>query len=377
MPDTITPVDIAFGVNFPHPNDLQTGDVLFARVPQSMQESGEVELGDGLSSARLNQKLPDFLGSSLTIMVGTRTGDDRVVLDAVARQAAEVQLQSVIEASLGGVSSDQARMAFLIAILRSEFETLFKDWFNLTVRDFIKNPLAKVLFKALEGDIGDGFFVGHCGLVLCEKDGAHADDGEVYVIEANATSFDHYGVALRRYDLAENATNGQLRYRSWAGFRASRGNSVWSSRHAAFDHMHAADAASVRRLLLQAAQTYIGRSYSFFDSPTFANEDRLYCSELIYRVFDDVREGAHESPAHPGLLNPGSDTRTWKWMKENNPKMKKGDMGDAIQTAWDHPVVGPYVQAADKDFFIMTVQMMWRTQHLSQKFLPGGKPYDE
>ena len=368
------PVPVKLGVNFPKPEALQTGDVLFARNPTSVLESADTdaELGSGLTEGQLGKKLPDFLGPRLTTIVGARPSNDRRELEAVVRHTAAAATLAGTEAAGGIDTITQTQMAFLLAILKSEFEPLFRDWFNLSVGQFIQNPLARVLFKALEGDIGDGFFVGHCGLVLRDRDGAHADNGTVYVIEANATSFDHYRVNMRPYHLGGDGADGTGRYRSWTGYRASRGDSVWSSRHVAFGPGNAASATELRTLLLRAAQTYQGRSYGFFDTSTYADAGRLYCSEFIHRACDDVRLGANSNPPHPELARV-DDRCTWDWIKKNNPPTST--MGEAIQQAWNHPVIGPHVQQAGRRFFILTVQMLWRSGVLSATFKPKGDDY--
>lgn len=368
------PVPVQLGVNFPKPEDLQTGDVLFAGNPKSLLESADTdaELGSGLSEGQLGKKLPDYLGPRLTTIVGASPSNDRRELEAVARHTATVATLAGTEAAGGIDTTNQTRMAFLLAILKSEFEPLFRDWFNLSVGQFIKNPLARVLFKALEGDIGDGFFVGHCGLVLRDRDGAHADDGPVYVIEANATSFDHYRVNMRPYHLDGDGADGTGRYRSWTAARASRGDSVWCSRHAAFGQGTAAHAAEVRNLLLQAAENYQGRSYGFFDTAAYADGGRLYCSEFIHRACDDVRLGANNHSPQPELARV-DDRCTWVWIKKNNPPTST--MGKAIQQAWDDPVIGPHVQQEGRRFFILTVQMLWRSGVLPPTFKPKGDDY--
>jgi hypothetical protein len=366
-------VPIEPGVNYPKPESLQTGDVLFAGRGAGLLEASDqqLELGAGLSDKQRAMTLESFLGPRLTLEVEANARGDLAELAPKLEQLQREAADTAMEAAAERIdTSDMRRMAFLLAILKSEFGELFENWFGMTVDRFIRHPLARVLFRALDGDIGDGFFVGHCAMVLRERDGAHADDGEPYVIEANASSYTQYGVHMSPYDDGSRAP--QMSYRSWAAYRASRGDIVWLSRHAGFESTSADQALSLRERLLPAAQSYLGRPYGFFDTADFAHAGRLYCSEFIWRVFSDIASGNDGGALQP-VLAPVDDTRSWEWMRENNPPRRPGDIGSAIEEVVNTPDVWDYVK--DRAFFILTVQMLWRSAHLRAVFKPGGKDY--
>ncbi len=366
-------VSAQFNIKYPHPRDLRTGDLLFPRKPVTLEKGifdplslwsplqRQKTVGELLASKSLSEFAAlDLPGLEFDTLYARPRNDDKL-----------------LEAA--GDTNNAARLLFLIRILRVAFRELIVDWFGMTVDQFLRNPLVKVLMRALDGEIlnNDGFFVGHCAMVLRENDGAHSDDtstddgnGNVYVIEGNVSDFDHYRVAIHPYHVKGDGADG--RYRGWLNFRASQDNLVWHSRHAALEGAGDAAAAPLRQALLESAKTYLGTAYSFFDDSDFGHPGRLYCSEYLYRVFDDVRTGALTAPARPELLTV-DDTRTWQWMKDNNPRRKEGDMGDVIRDALADPVIGPHV--AGKPFFILTVQMLWRSAHLTPKFKPYGEPY--
>jgi hypothetical protein len=362
-----------FNIKYPHPRDLRTGDVLFPRKPKPLIES----FFNPISLWSVNERQMTVGG-----LLAKKGLADLAPLDLPGLEFDTLYARPRRDLEMLEGADDRnnpARLLFLIRILRVAFRDLTVDWFGMTVDQFLRNPLVKVLMRALDGDIlnNDGFFVGHCAIVLREDDGAHSDDtsaddgnGNVYVIEANVSDFDHYRVAIHPYHVKGDGADG--RWRGWLNFRASQDNLVWHSRHTALDGAPEAAVAPVRQALLASAKTYLGTAYSFFDDSAFGHPGRLYCTEYVYRVFDDVLTGALTPPAHPELLAV-DDTRTWQWMKDNNPRVKEGDMGDVIRDALADPVIGPHV--AGKPFFILTVQMLWRSARLAAKFKPFGEPY--
>ncbi len=379
MSEVVKPTPIQWGVNFPDPQALRTGDMLFARkVPKSPLEASAVFFSARLNPAQLEMRLPDYLGPALTLWL--ESGDDRH--SGVLERLTESQLTTMRGTAEAAGSDNAKRLAFLIAILRAEFGELFEQWFNLTVDAFLKHPLAQVLLNALSGELKDGFFIGHCALVLRERDGK-PDDGPqstAWVIEANATSFAHYGVSIRPYHVDDDGADG--RFRSWAAFRASRGDAVWHSRHLALDKAEDAATWAIRAQLAVRAKTYLGRSYSFFDAPAFADDGRLYCSEFIHRAFDDVRSGAGGEAPH-GEIDRVDDRRRWLWMKNNNPP--GSEIGKAIEAAWTDARIRDYVypppghpdhHPEGRPFFVLTVQMLWRSGVLKVLPLSGLGDYD-
>lgn len=350
------------GVNVPAVETLRTGDLLFPRcATTSVLETAAApsDPGDAWSAALRARRLSEALGPALSALVhpdahadlAARLGSTPQTVEALRREAPP--------------GEDARRMALLLAILRVEFAPLIRDWFNLSVDDFKRHKLARVLMRAFDGDIDDGFFVGHCAMVLRENDGAHTNsaDGRVWVIEANATSFSHYGVAIHPYQVENDGQDGHLR--GWAAARAAKGDAVWHARHRMLaDDADQDRAEAIRHRIVPLAKAYLGRGYSFFESAVFGDAERLYCSELLHNIVRDT-----------GELDRVDTLRTWQWMKANNPPRRPGDIGHAIADAWQDERIRAYVE--HRDFFILTVQMLWRSPSLQLLLMPGGRPYDE
>ena len=357
------------GTTVPEATQLRTGDLLFARaapgVAAPLISIGQLLEWAGPVARRASVR--ELIGSTRAQWIEAISGDQARTdarLDDIG-----IEKDGALEA-MRAIAAD--RIAFLVAVLKVEFKDITRVWLNLSVDDFLKHPLVRVLFRAFEGHAQDNFFVGHCAMVLRERDGEHDPNGTAYVIEANATSFARYGVAMRPYLVPGDA----VPYRSWAGFRVSRGDHVWSARHKTLAGSNDARTEAIRRRLLVAAKRYIGRAYSFFDSPDFAHAGRLYCSELIWRAFNDVQSGLDGEPPCPDLAPlDDTDVRTWAWMRQNNPKMRADDIGDAIEQVWNHQDTSAFVQTDRRPFFILTVQMLWRTAQVQQAFRPGGADY--
>ncbi len=371
---TIDVRDVALGKTFPNPDDLQTGDLLFPRKITALEgpsaaTSSLMLLATSLTGREREMTVRQYLGPLLSLYaetVGGGRASEQTLFDA-RHQTEAAPLK--VHAGLVGAGG-KGKLAFLLAILRLEFADILFDWFGLKVEDFLHHPLLVVLQGAFDNTVQDSFFIGHCAMVLRETDGAHSDAGDVYVIEANASSFDHYSVSMHPYLLPGDGAGGGGRYRSWAGFRASRGDCCWHSRHVFFDQADAAAAQAARQALLAAAKLYLGRTYSFFDTPVFGDHGRLYCSELLYRAYEDVRAAATPLQA----LDDGG-VRTWDWMRANNPMRRAGDLGDTIEKVYANLVSGPSVSIPDRPFFIITVQMLWRQPVLGHLLLPYGVEY--
>jgi cell wall-associated NlpC family hydrolase len=316
--------------------------------------------------------LAEYLGPRLSLPLARSDGE---------RRELAARLPTLERA--GADDLGPKRIALLVAILRAEFGQLFEQWFGLTVEAFLRHPLARVLMQALGGELDAGFFIGHCALVLRLRDGAHSDAAEAqpWIIEANATDFANYGVRMRPYVVDPPEDGRGDRHRSWSARRASRGNFCWHARHAAMDGGDDAARQAASEALVVHAMRYLGRSYSFFDSPQFADDARLYCSEFVFRAFDDSRLGL-QAPPRPALERL-DDRRRWGWMKANNPP--DSPIGRAIAAVWadsttrNHvfpPEGHPEYHPQGRPFFILTVQMLWRSAWLVHPLQPGGADYD-
>lgn len=373
------PVEIRFGKNYPSPTTLRTGDMLFSRTPDPaaavlappLMEVMRLEsTASRMDPADLNKPLDEFLGPHLTWLLARRAG--------LTDEAPPVELESTIGQMLSDAFLDDfEEIVFLLFIISIDMGDLMKKWFKLTVAEFLLTPFVDLLKKSLEGEIQNSFFIGHCAMVLREKDGRSSDDPDapLYIIEANSSSFANYGVNITRYHFDPHAPDGRGLPRSWAAHRAERGEHVWHARHLLLQEGPSQVVGAVREAILASAKSYLGRGYSFFDNPTFADAGRLYCSEFIYRVFQDAQKGFGTHPSQPALssLDTGK-IRTWKWMRETNPPGNNpGDLGHAIEEVWDHWLMRHKIRTMD--FFIFTVQMLWRSPALQAVFRPGGDEY--
>lgn len=369
------PTTIDFCKNFPCPTDLQTGDILFARPPTRTDPVEMVLITEVLAMDPLGKiRVGDYLGPGLvfrTAMVAQRPD--------IANQAYVVYVAWTSPISLSikmielNFELSPKRIALIIAILMTEFSKLTENWFGLTLVEFCTKPLVQLLLKVFEGNIRDGFFVGHCALVICEDDGIDPTTSEPYVIEANTTSFDQYGVSMHPYFVDKDGQVGNDRFRSWAPYRASRGDCVWSARPKALIGAPPQVAERIRSELRQTAKLYLGRSYGFFDSEVYGDTGRLYCSEFVYSTFRAVLEGRQGSLREPTVQPVGEDVRTWQWMRAHNPARVEGDIGHMIEACFRDPDVEPYIR--NREFFILTVQMLYLSTYLEPNFLANSEPY--
>jgi hypothetical protein len=345
-------IPIAAGVNSPHENDLRTGDLLFPRSPIPAADQLEMLLETSLPLL-LN---PD---KSIADVLGVRPVEERsrgMPGYEITRVAERPQF--FIESARSGVFDPNRpeHLMLLLKILDATFGELTMDWLNMTVRQFIQHPIARILIDAINKDLGNGFFVGHCALVLREQAGHDANAGRAYVIEANITDFSHYRVSIHPY----SETNGAEPTSGWVNFRCGLGQQVWHARPAALDRDLPA-AAAMRSAIVTWAKTLLGRPYGFFDNPALGETDRLYCSEFVYSVF---------SKADSMQLDVG-DHRSWRWLLENMPDPARTQLEDELRSG-DGRL---YQWVITRPFFLLTVQMLWRSARLVAKHKPGGVEY--
>lgn len=373
MPAANPPTTIDFGKNFPSPTDLQTGDILFARAPTPIDPVVLVLMTQVLATDPLGQvRVGDYLGPDLVFQTAMAAERPDIATQAYVLYVAWTPPISLFSQTVK-LKLSPHRVALIMAILMTEFSELTEDWFGLTLIEFCTKPLAQLLLKVFEGDISDGFFIGHCALVICEDDGIDPTTSEPYVIEANTTSFNHYGVAMHPYFVEKDGQVGTERFRSWAAYRASRGDCVWSARPKALINADRQTAERIRSELRQTSKLYLGRSYGFFDSAMYGDTGRLYCGEFVYSTFRDVLEGRRGSPPLPNVPPVGEDVRSWQWMRANNPPKVTGDIGHMIEACFKDRDIERHIR--NRKFFILTVQMLYLSAYLKPDFLANGEPY--
>ncbi|MDQ7954769.1 MAG: hypothetical protein RET84_02620 [Pseudomonadota bacterium] len=369
MPDADPPpTTIDFGKNFPYPRDLRTGDILFARTPTPIDPVVLVLMTQLLEKDPLGQvRVGNYLGPDLVFQTAMAAGRPDIATQAYVLYVARTPPISI---EMLKPKLSPKRVALIIAILMTEFRELTEDWFGLTLLEFCTKPLGRLLLKVFEGNIRDGFFIGHCALVICEDDGIDPTKSEPYVIEANTTSFDQYGVSMHPYFVDKDGEIGAERFRSWASYRASRGDCVWSARPKALIDAAPQTAERIRSELRRTAKLYLGRSYGFFDNKLYGDTGRLYCGEFVYSTFRDVLKG---SPPEPTVPPVGEDVRTWQWMRAHNPPKVPGDIGYMIEACFRDRDIERYIR--NRKFFILTVQMLYLSAYLKPDFLANGEPY--
>lgn len=259
-------------------------------------------------------------------------------------------------------TEDARRLSLMYFILTRAFGDLLIDWLAMTVHEFLDHPLSELLLGAIERERGEGFFIGHVAMVLCETDGAHDPDGKVWVIEANATDFSHYSVAVHPYlvdgePLAPTPLQ-DGRLRGWANRRLALGESLWHCRHTG---LLGQDAEVLRGALVHEAKKYLGRRYGFFDDPEFGDAGRFYCSEFVHRVFADLGGSAMALDEH----------RSWAWLVDHASLLGSAqfaaDAVDAINAE------GLYARMQKERFFLITLPMLYACSRL-QKLPVAGAP---
>ncbi len=353
-------IPIKWDVDHPDPDKLQTGDLLFPR-PAAVTHLQMLEaFSHAMAFAGGNKTLRDALGPDWLEVVDAHSTPGYAALPP--------QKNSILMEA-GGRSlfdpSDPAHLYLLLRILRATFNDLLVDWLSMTVNEFIKHPISRILIGAINKDLGDGFFVGHVAMVMREKDGEHADDGRPWVIEANITDFSRYRVSIHPYhDEATDANTGpdSARKRGWVNYRAAMGQKVWAARPLSLAAAGADQAKRTRMAIIREAKSLLGRPYGFFDHPSLGETDRLYCSEFVLSVFRAVSSAGMD-------LNV-DDHRWWRWLLDNLPP-------GAFKNELEHDlqVGGLYDKVIARPFFLLTVQMLWRSARLGALLKPDGAEY--
>ena len=390
-----------FEVTCPCPSTLKTGDLLFPRPPKNARGNTGARFAAELLAERIKAKSSavektDSLRVTM-IRWGEKTGqqdliksllaeDERVAshnegiagATFVPRSASGLELIYGPNQPRGSVwelmrqpnwahlesgvdLEDPALFYSLKAILKSEFPDITVPWLDMQVDEFLNHPITKFLLSALTAaDVRDSFFVGHVAMVICEP------DGRPFVIEANATDFSHYRVAIHPYFVEGEATtvadelavHTAEKMAGWVNRRCALGEHVWHARiNKAIAEPHDWPADEIVRK----AKELLGRPYGFFDYPTFGNTSRLYCAELIVAVFER---------AIPAIRL--KDTMKWGWMRDylkasNQTKEYKL----VVKIMLDHRFPD------DRDFFVMPPAMLWNSASLAAIFKPGDEEYAE
>lgn len=265
---------------------------------------------------------------------------------------------------------------------------LIAEWFSGEVpknlKQFYTDPLTKMLFEMLTAhDPRTNVFLGHVGLVIREKEGQNAigNDGNVYIIEANITSYSHYRVAMHPYFVSaevdqvkkylnDNIGNESIDYElaaanvtGWLNRRTAMLEHVWHARpEATLDNGFKGD---WQNAIINAAKAMHGRPYGFFDQPEMGDDDRMYCSEFIYNAF---KRGVSDNAAN--LLK---EKMTWDNVRlslEKDGNTKMHGFIDDILSKKDR-----YTKVPTDPFFVFQPAILWNSPCLQSILEPGHNSY--
>jgi hypothetical protein len=406
--DKPKPLAVRYRVTCPDPADLRTGDLVFPRAPDkaaqrslmwrmlldevdALEDAASVERSEGdatvdksLVGQRLRLTVREAVGPLLKYV---ESGQPLMPLAAsdlpleasatlLVRQARTARNRTEFDVN------NPAHLALLLKILRAEFKEEFRAWLDMTVDEFIRHPISRILIEALSGELESGLFVGHVGMVI-EEPAAPGGAAKLMVYEGNVTDFSAYETRAKLYvhptdPPAEAGRHGRMH--GWVGYRHAVGNMVWSARpKLLFDldenvRNNPGDTASlqkaqaIRAELRRMAKKLTGIGYGFFDDEELGDQGRLYCSEYVRAVLLEVAKDT--SLGFPITL---ADNKTWNWMVEHIDDRR---FQKAVLCALhaDNHRLWKYVDG--EPFFIYTVQMAWRTLDMHMTFTPPGqRPY--
>lgn len=414
-----------WGGNCPHVDQLQTGDLLFPRRPTPAHKPvawgtlwAKLLSGPGtpvLMDARLRRTIGDILveadpelterlrsGRPWRGYVPDPTRWPRVLPQALTTSATPLDADDVVEpptvheslllqpdagdhlfseqrallVQAGGFPGvdDPDFLFAMLTILRIEFPDLLEQWLDMSVEEFILSDIGRFFIDALTSpDVRLSFFVGHVAIVLREQDGQSVDapHGQVYVIEANITDYSHYRVSIHPYhcdtdinpDTRPNAPASEWaqEMRGWVNRRCALGEYVWHARPAIDGGL-----GDWHTPLMQACKKHLGRPYGFFDHPDFGEDDRLYCSEFVFRAFDDLGH------LLPGFAKSLQDKQTWAGMRDYlrvSGQDEQRKLVEEIMRTQGFP--------EDRAFFVMPPPVLWNSIALTRRTSPGWEaaPY--
>ncbi|MFZ6758475.1 YiiX/YebB-like N1pC/P60 family cysteine hydrolase [Undibacterium sp. Ji50W] len=367
---------IAIQSAFPAPESLRTGDLLFPRPPDAVIPMIQM-LSQNLLSPAFNA---DFVS-------GAQLNDD-LVLDQTSSQIwTASDVGNLLEKTVEQLKDDMQPFKFVENNLLSEafaVHDLLTSFFpemdgifnpGQTLAEFLKNPLAMIFRAGLGGPFNelsltnfDGhlgpYYIGHVAMVL--KQG-----NEVFVIEANASDFSHYRVALHPYLMQDepivkdtDPNNARIeRMRGWCNRKLAKGDLIWAARPKLDEPQWAA----VKEEIETQAKLMLGRPYDMFDSKILGDDDCIYCSEFIYNAW---LKGA-------GLDL--SDQAIWKWVLELTLNLANLSAGatKVLSDLLQKELSRAGIDLAAK-FPWMTPKMLYHSQNLdTNKFRPLGQnvPY--
>ena len=376
---TLNDLDNLLGTDCPHPNDLQTGDLLFPRQPGPQAKTLDAQIilaspivlpmsGQATVRQYLARKRTD-LGHIFKSGEPLRGYSPELIPRGAGMKALE------FGPSKGDFDiSDPANLIRLVKILESEFPDLIDKWLDMSMRDFMDSKIAEFLVESLVADDPRGsFFVGHLSMVVREEAGqvVTGNRGTAYVIEANVTDYSHYRVAIHPYHIdgetAKPTKDNADLMRGWAERRLALGENVCRSRPKALADSTGAPAErhGLQQALADKAKLLLGRPFGFFDHPEFGDIDHMYCAEYLFWVF---REAGQAQGLDPWLID---DLRGWGWMKRYLAASRQTKLLKLV----DDTMREQHFPETRK-FFVLTPPMVWNSAQLPWHWSPDGEgPY--
>lgn len=399
------------GITCPKLELLQTGDLLFPRLPEkNIIKSRNISINNKFKKINLGQYLKSdvktLLETARNKKLNERRSQDFTTLVAEFHSSilnadkksnislyANQQGANILNQTFGDdrgvglnindfLTSHQTIKLLLKILIAAGYEELIENWFKVdapdSVFDFMTNSLVQLLLQMLTAsDVRTNLFLGHVGIVIKEND-------NVYVIEDNITSYSHYRVSIHPYyDKSDESNTSKYLNEAYNEFTkledksqdgtdydypASRATGWVNRRSAMLEHVwHVRPKCKVdgwQMKLANAAKALHGRPYGFFDSPNLGNDDRMYCSEYVYTAF---KQGLGKSEAD-NLL----DKMTWghvlTYLKnDGNAEMEK--IVSDILTKHSKKITEV------NQFFVLPPALLWNSSYVDHQFNPMSIAY--
>jgi hypothetical protein len=278
------------------------------------------------------------------------------------------------------------------ALIAAGFKSIADEWFGHTVNSnsfiqFYNDPLIKLFYNIFaEGDIRNNLFVGHVGMVICEKEGeivkdAIGDNINVYVIESNITSYSHYRVAIHPYYVKEEVDTVKNYFEKyfnnveplqdcdydlpasqavgWVNRRIAMRECVWYARPTSKGFPE-----NWQIELATKAKSLHGRSYAFFDDPELGDDNRLYCAEFIYKVYKDTIGSKANK-----LISKMKWGEIVKYLNADKNAVMETLILEIIQTN------DKYKISQFDNFFVLPPDILWRSPMLKRFEYTAKKSY--
>jgi hypothetical protein len=352
-----------FGKKYPHPDDLETGDLLFPRKPnQTIEHFYEKK--------KNNDEIIDLKIQAIKKEFGHLSAKDffsRKILASTFNKEKIIN-QNFFKFQLTEINNnkketqfdvnDKAAHELIMRIIELQFSDFSKQWVNLSIAELFDHPVYRFILQSLtqSQEIGFSFFIGHVGMVIrldANGDVARGKNlGEVYVAEINITDPAHYKAGIRLYYDSDSTNLNQKN--AWLNGRAADGDYVWlaslkDQQKKTFDWA---------QKIQQSADKLEGKAFGFFDDTEFGKGDRMYCAEYIWAIYKG---------ATPSIEL--DDKRTWCWMEEYLTKTEQTYVDNGVRKTLSGLVADARKKFGDTDtnprkFFLLHTAALWNSDLL-------------